>query len=86
MLDALADHSLKQDRDQMVFPNDSLTKEAVHSAILDTFYPLKPGEWVIIIRILIVLSRKRTDPNWGVLILNNNFKWLFLIILFWHNP
>jgi hypothetical protein len=61
MFDAPADHSLKQDIDQKLFLRDSLTGEAVHPAILDTFYPLELGVWVIIIRILIVLSRKRTD-------------------------
>jgi hypothetical protein len=63
MFDAPADHSLKQDRDQMVFSSDSFTVKVVYPAILYTFYPLKLGKWVIIIRILIVLSRKRINPN-----------------------
>jgi hypothetical protein len=51
------------------FPIDSSAKTAARSTALDTFYPLNPGNWVIIIRILIVLSRKTINGKWEILIL-----------------
>jgi hypothetical protein len=60
---------LKQDKYHIVFCNDLGAKAAARSSAMDTFYPLNPGNWVIIIRILIVLSRKTINGKWEILIL-----------------